>query len=78
MVETLTPQKTDRGWVLLMTPEMAKDAGVAEGSLMVLYLKDGGASAEILPPATDEMKRGVEESADKFKDVFAEMKRLGD
>jgi hypothetical protein len=78
VVETLTPQKTDRGWVLTMTPEMAKDAGVAEGSLMVLYLKDGGASAEILPPATEEMKRAVKESADKFKDAFAELKRLGD
>jgi len=78
MVEMLTPQKTDRGWVLAMTPEMAKEAGVAEGSLMVLYIKDGGASAEILPPATEEMKRAVEETAEKFKDVFAELKRLGD
>ena len=78
MFETLTPQKTDRGWVLMMTPEMAKDAGVAEGSLMVLYLKDGGASAEILPPATEEMKRGVGESADKFRGAFAGLKRVGD
>lgn len=74
----LTPQKTDRGWVLAMTPEMAKDAGVAEGSLMVLYFKDGGASVEILPPAAEEMKRAVEERVDKFKGAFAELKRLGD
>lgn len=62
----------------MLTPEMAKDAGVTEGSLMVFCLKDGAASAEILAPATEEMKRGVEESVDKFKDAFAELKRLGD
>ena len=29
--------------------------------------KDDGVSAEILPPATEEMKRSVEESIDKFR-----------
>ncbi len=36
----------------MVTPELAENTGVAEGSLMVLYHKDGGASAEILPPVT--------------------------
>ena len=61
-----------------MTPEMAKDAAVAEVSLVVIYLREGGSSAEILPPATEGMKCSVGESADKFRDVFAELKRLGD
>jgi hypothetical protein len=74
----LSPQKTDVGWVVLMTPEMAHEAGVDEGSFLVLYLRKGNVSAEILPPATEEMKRSVKRSIDKFKDAFAEMKRLGD
>lgn len=78
MSELLTPQKTDRGWVLAMTPEMAREAGVDEGSYLVFYLNEGQASVEILPPATEEMKQSVRESIDKFKDAFAEMKRLGD
>ena len=78
MPELLTPQKTERGWVIQMTPEMSKDAGVATGSYIVLYLSDGRVSAEILPPATEEMKRSVQESVDKFKDAFSELKRLGD
>ena len=78
MSELLTPTKTDQGWVLAMAPEMARAAGVVEGSLIVLSLKDGGVSAEILPPATEEMKRSVQESIDKFGDAFGEMKRLGD
>ena len=78
MSELLTPQKTERGWVVAMTPEMAREAGVVEGSYLVFYLRAGNVSAEIFPPATDEMKQSVEESMDKFKDAFAEMKRLGD
>ncbi len=61
-----------------MTPEMAKEAGVAENSFLIFYLGESVVSAEILPPAIEEMKRSVEESIDKFKDAFAEMKRLGD
>jgi hypothetical protein len=63
---------------MVMTPEMAREAGVAEGSYLVFYLNEGHVSAEIFPPATEEMKRGVRESIEKFKDAFAEMKRLGD
>lgn len=78
MSELLTPQRTERGWIVAMTPEMAQEAGVAVGSYLVFYLRGGQVSAEIFPPATDEMKRSVEQSIDKFKDAFAEMKRLGD
>jgi hypothetical protein len=78
MSALLNPIKKEQGWVISMSPEMARDAGVAEGSSIVLYLKEGSVSAEILPPATEEMKRSVQESIDKFADAFAEMKRLGD
>ena len=78
MSELLTPTKNDQGWVVAMASEMARAAGVAEGSLIVLSLKDGSVSAEILPPATEEMKRSVQESMKKFGDAFEEMKRLGD
>ena len=78
MSDLLTPQKTEYGWVIAMTPEMANEAGVEEGSFLVFYLHKGGVSAEILPPATEEMKRSAQQSIDKFKDAFAEVKRLGD
>lgn len=78
MSDLLTPQKTDHGWVISMTPEMADEAGVVAGSFLVFYLNKGGVSTEILPPATEDMKRSVQQSVDKFGDAFAEMKRLGD
>jgi hypothetical protein len=78
MSDLITPTKSESGWVVQMTPEMERAARVAEGSLVILYLSDGKVSAELLPPPSDEIKRSVRESVEKFKDAFAEMKRLGD
>lgn len=40
--DLLIPQKSDRGWVVQMTPEMAREADVSEGSLLVIYLSEAG------------------------------------
>ena len=63
---------------LTMTPEMAHAARVAEGSYVVLYVKEGSITAEILPPATEEMKQSVRRFAERNADFLEEMKRLGD
>jgi len=68
----------DAGWVLDMTPEMARAARVAEGSLVVFYFKDGAVSAEVLPSPSEELRAEVREIAGEFSDAFAEMKRRGD
>lgn len=78
MTGLLTPTKTDRGWAVQMLPEMVADAGVADGSVVVLHFEAGGVTAEILPPATAKMKEEVREIADKFQDLFDELKRRGD
>lgn len=78
MSQMLTPTRTEQGWVIVMTPEMSQQAGVAENSLIVLHLNEGGISAEILPPATSEMKESVRQISEKFREAFEEMKRLGD
>ena len=78
MSELLTPTRTEHGWVIVMTPEMSQQAGVAENSLIVLHLSEGEVSAEILPPATPEMKESVRQISEKFRGAFEEMKRLGD
>lgn len=66
------------GWVIAMTPEMARAARVAEGSYIVLYVREGSVTAEILPPATDEMKESVRRFAEQNADFLAEIKRFGD
>lgn len=79
MTKSLTPVETDNeGWVVSMTPEMARAAAVAEGSVIAFYLSDGAVAAEIIPPISPELRADVRRIADEFRDAFAEMKRLGD
>lgn len=61
-----------------MSPEMANEAGVAVGSILIVYLGRDGVSAEILPPPNDEIKQSVQQSIRKFDEAFAELKQLGD
>ncbi|HZS08489.1 MAG TPA: hypothetical protein VFD58_26885 [Blastocatellia bacterium] len=51
---------------------------MAENSLIVLHLDEGKVTAEILPPATLEMKQSVRQISEKFREAFEEMKRPGD
>lgn len=67
-----------QSWVVDMTAEMARAAGVAEGSLVVLYFKQGAVTAEILPPPSEELQAEVGQVVDDFSEAFAEMKRRGD
>ncbi len=74
----LTPRKSEQGWVVDMTPEMAHAVGVAEGSYVVLYVSEGSVTAEVLPAATENIKQSVRQFAEENADFLAELKRLGD
>ena len=78
MSYVLSPQKTGRGWIMEVPPEMAAAMGVEEGSVIVLYPHEGGMSYEILPPLSPGMQASVLETCEQFKEAFAEMKQLGD
>lgn len=79
MSNSLTHVKlADSGWVIDMTPEMARAAGVPEGSLVVFHFGESAVAAEILPPPSDELCAEVRGIADEFAAAFAEMKRRGD
>ncbi|MDT4955167.1 MAG: hypothetical protein QOJ02_3305 [Acidobacteriota bacterium] len=73
----LTPQRTEGDWVLEMPAEMARALGVAEGSLAVLHVEAGKIEVEVLMPSP-EMERAASRLHEKYKDAFAELKRLGD
>ena len=78
MAGSLIPRKTEQGWIIEMPAEMTEALGVAEGSLVVLYSKQGRIEAEILPPPSPELKERVHQIHEKFKEAFEEMKGLGD
>jgi hypothetical protein len=73
----LTPQQTEDGWVVEMPAEMARTLGVAEGSLAVLHVEAGKIEVEVLTPSP-EMEQAARRLHDKYRDAFAELKRLGD
>ena len=51
MSDVLAPEKTGRGWIIDIPPEMAEAMGAEEGSIIVLYPHEGGMSYEIFPPS---------------------------
>lgn len=74
----ITPQKTDRGWVIEIPADMAQALGVAAGSLAVLHVAESGLQVEVLPLPSPDLQASVRRIQEKYKDAFEEMKRLGD
>lgn len=64
--------------MIRMTSEMANAAGVPEGSSVVFYFRDSAVAAEILPPASEELREEVSLVVEEFGEAFAALKRLGD
>lgn len=78
MVDLLTPQKTDRGWIIEMPKDMTRALGVEQGSFAVLYSKNGNVQVEVLPPIPPDLEASVIETCEEFNEAFEEMKRRGD
>lgn len=78
MSELLAPRKTELSWAVELPPEMTKALGVAEGSLVVLHANEGRIETEILPPPSPELKESVRQIYEENKELFEELKRLGD
>lgn len=78
MTDLLMQRKTELSWAVELPPEMAQALGVPAGSLIVLHAKDGSVETEILPPPTPELKESVRRIYEENKELFEELKRLGD
>jgi hypothetical protein len=78
MSAILTPRKTTEGWVIDLPDEMAQAIGVATGSIVVLHASEEGLRTEILPPLTQEMQDISQHLLNKNRDLYTELKRLGD
>lgn len=71
------PKKTDRGWIIEIDDDFAAELGVAKGSFALLNARDGKIESEIISP-TPEILKTIDRLAEKYKDYFAEMKKIGD
>lgn len=73
-----TPQKVERGWVINIPSEIAQALSVPEGSIALLHARSGKLEIEILPPLSPQIAGLVRETYEESKEVFEELKRLGD
>lgn len=78
MNDTNTPQKTDRGWVVCIPPEIVQTLNIAEGSAARPHTEGGQLEFEILPPLSPELSALVRETYEESREALEEMKRLGD
>ena len=78
MSNQATIQKTDMGWIIEIPDEFADAIGIEKESLGLLQYKDGQIKVEILSPPSLQLKKSSARIGEKYKDAFAEMKRLGD
>jgi hypothetical protein len=72
------PHKAGDSWVIEIPDEMAQAMGVSAGSVALLHAAQGTIEVEVLPPPSPELDESARRIYDKYKDAFAELKRLGE
>lgn len=65
MSAILTPRQTEQGWIVAMMPEMIDSLGITEGAKILLTARDGGISAEVLPPLTPDLQEFIQGFCEK-------------
>ncbi len=74
----LSPQRSDLCWAILADEEMAQALGIETGSVVVLSGQAGKVQAEVLPPPSPELRKLADEIFEQNREVYEELKRLGD
>jgi hypothetical protein len=75
-IETLAP--TYSSCVVELDAKARKQLGIAEDAIVIMHASDGRIEVEVLPPPTPELKATADRLHNKYKEVFEELKRLGD
>jgi len=78
MNNVISPQKTERGWIIEIDDEFASELGVAKGSVALMNARDGKIETEILSPSSPDLDKTVDRLYEKYKDYFSEIKKIGD
>ncbi|MEO8074246.1 MAG: hypothetical protein ABI686_13485 [Acidobacteriota bacterium] len=73
-----TIKKSQIGWIIEIPDEFAEKVGIEKNSIGLLEYKDGKIDVEILPPPSEKIEEISNRLGGKYKEFFAEMKRIGD
>jgi DNA-directed RNA polymerase specialized sigma54-like protein len=71
-------QKSNKGWIIELPDDFSEEIGVEKGSIALLSGSNGKVETEIIPPPSEELKDISKRITAKYKEAFAEIKRLGD
>lgn len=75
--ETQSAEPGWDSWTVEIPPEIIEAQGLAEGSLAVLTVRDGKIESEITS-SSPELKEISKRILEKRREVYEELKRLGD
>jgi hypothetical protein len=76
--QTAEARGREPGWFIEVPPEMATVVGVADNTFIGVYAKQGALYVEILPEPSPGFEAAVARIYKKNKELFEELKRLGD
>ena len=65
-------------WLIEIPEQIIKELDLTEGSQIALTINDGEVSGDVLPPLSPEMKAVSKRILEKNREVYEELKRLGD
>ncbi len=65
-------------WLVEIPSNIIEELGLAQGSRIALTINNGEVSGDVLPPMSDKLKEISKIILEKRREVYEELKRLGD
>lgn len=82
MIEVLELEKTANAeqdtWILKLPDEVCRREGIADGTMISLTYRNGGIQTSVLRPPSKELQEIAERILEEDRELFKELKRIGD
>jgi hypothetical protein len=78
LIELQDEQSERDTWILRLPDSVCQREGFAKGAMISLTFKDGGIKASIIRPPSPKMQEIGENLLKEDRELFKELKRLGD
>jgi hypothetical protein len=82
MIEVLELEKTANAeqdtWILKLPDEVCRREGIAEGTMISLTYRNGGIQTSVVRPPSRDLQEIADQILEEDRELFEELKRLGD
>lgn len=72
------PKPRKDTWILKLPVEVCRQEGFAEGTMVSLTIRNHGIEASFIRPPSQKLRDISQRLLEKNKELYAELKRLGD